>query len=814
VAVPAAEAAGVAPRIRALRLRLGLSQEQFARRLGVSFATVNRWESGRTAISARMEAAVQRLAGESAPSPPRGVDSSFVGRTSELAELLALSRGHRLICLIGPGGLGKTRLAAALADRLDRPCTTVELGSVRGPEQVTSAIAAALQIRDRPDAPARTLLVEALQGGPKILVLDACEHVRREVCVVVAALLEGVPELTIIVTSRGVLGASGELSWAVPPLTLPDDSGMGSSDAVELFAARARTHLPGFDLGAVDTGVVGELCHRLGGSPLAIELITGWIGTLSIEEILTQRVSLLGGRPGRGADSGGLRAVIEASYELLEADERALLAELSVFAAPFTVDDACAVTTIPAASLVHFVRGLVDSSWLQVRRDGLHNRFVLLETTREFAAEQLTQRDLVQERHCRYFSALAVASEDGLTTADAVQWRGRMAAAWPDVERALHWAKVNDERELGLTASAALWRWWLTTGRLIEGRAWLAQLLEMPGESQSLADGRALASSAVLATENGDYPSAVEQGGAALRIFTALDEHEPMAFAATIVGSAHRYLGDHRSAREQFEQAMVLRRELGDQRGVSVGLNNLALLALDQGELADARELFEESLLLKRQLGEPRAVAIGLTNLAEVLLRSRHLERAAHAIDEAVALAEELGDRQLLGNLRCNQGELEQQRGDFVAAARRYAEAAEAHGAAGHHHDVVVALVGQGRCLHRLGRTREAVTKLRTAEALAAKIANVSHLATVRRALAEIGELTERSPVAGVTAREAEILGFLGRGMTNKEIAAELGLSVSTVERHLATSYRKLQLRGRVEAARFALAHGLAPPPR
>ena len=883
-------------RLRGLRARLGLSQEKLARRLGVSFATVNRWESGRSGMSPRAIEALRELEREahqpaasagdsgavsgtpapsapgepqvpapsalaapssaaasaplaapdvrgteaapiaptaptapaaSASAPDYGFTSAFVGREAELAELCDLVAAHRLLCLVGPGGTGKTRLAAELARRLaaDLPTAFVRLESVREPRQLTTAIAAAVGARDRADAPAAETLVSALGDEPRLLVLDAAENVRDEAADLTAMLLDGVPALRIVVTSRRVLGALGEASWAVPPLGCPaPGAGPGesaASDAVQLFAARARERVPRFDLDAAGPAV-GELCRRLGGLPLAIELIAGWTGTLSVDEILGHRASLLGGRPGSaagaGTGSGGsLRSVIEASYDLLDAVEQALLPLLSVFAGPFTVEDAAAVTAIPFAELVHSIRALVDASWLHVRGDGVQNRFILLETIREFAAERLAGAEpgrSLPEAHARHYTAVAAESEQALTAAEAPRWRARMSAAWPDIEQALVWALDRGEIELGLTTSAALWRWWLTSGRLAEGRSWLGRFLAGNHDRRSVPSGRALASSAVLASENGDYPRAAEQGAAALRIFEDHGEREQAAFAATAVGSAYRYLGDYPAARRYFERAMDLRRALGDRRAVAVSLNNLALLTVDEGDPVRARELFEESLLIKRQIGEPRAVALGLLNLADVLLRARDMARAEHAIEEAVQLAASLGDRQLTGVLRCNQGQLDEDRGDWDAAAAHYAEAVEAHRAAGNQHDVVVALVGHGRALHRLGRRGEAVKQLRDAEALAADIANASRLAAVRAALVEVGEMSRNPPPAGITAREAEVLGLLGRGMANREIASQLYLSVSTVERHLATIYRKLGLHGRVEAARYAVANGLAPAPR
>ena len=822
-------------RLRELRAALGLSQEKLARRLGVSFATVNRWETGRNPISERAASVLRELAEQArrpatAPAAPdAGIArqeprSEFVGRERELDRLRALASANRLLCLVGPGGVGKTRLAVELARSMEPelPTTFVELGALRDPRLVTSSIAVRLGARDRPGATGAQALAAAIGTEPRLLVLDEAEQVREEVADVAAKLLADAPELRIVVTSRRALGSLGERTWAVPPLECPplgaDARTYAGSDAVRLFAARARERVSRFDLAGADLSRVGELCRRLGGLPLAIELIAGWIGTLSVAEILAHQSTLLDGRPGVPGEADLLRGVIEASYQLLDEAERSLLPQLAVFAGPFTLSDTNAVTGIALPELIHSIRALAEASWLQVHGDGPENRFVLLETIRSYAARMPAAADgdlALRERHARHFAALAVASEDGLTTPDAADWLTRMDASWPDVEQALGWvyARGEGESELCLGAAAGLWRWWLTSGRLAEGRAWLDRVLAAPHDRSGLPAARALAAASVLAVENGDYPSAAEQGAAALRIFEAHGDRKAAAFAATAVGSAHRYLGDNQAARRFFERSMNLRRQLADRRGVSVSLNNLALLAVDDGELERALGLFEESLLIKRQLGEPRAVAVGLVNLSDVLLRTRRLDRAGHAVEEALTLAEGLGDRQLSGTLLCNQAQLDEERGDWESAAAHYAEAIAGHRAAGQRHDVVVALIGLGRVLHRLGRGGEAVKQLRDAEAIASEIGNSTHLASVRAALTEVGELSRIPPPAGITAREAEVLGLLGRGMTNREIAARLYLSVSTVERHLATVYRKLGLRGRVEAARYAVANGLAPAP-
>jgi len=282
-----------------------------------------------------------------------------------------------------------------------------------------------------------------------------------------------------------------------------------------------------------------------------------------------------------------------------------------------------------------------------------------------------------------------------------------------------------------------------------------------------------------------------------------------------VLGSAHRYLGDRNAAARCFQTAMALRAELGDRRGMSVALNNLALMALDDGDLAMARENLERSLIIKRQLGDQNSLAIGLANLSDVLIRSGELDAARRALDEATELAEGLGNPQVTGLLEANRGFLSAEQGRWAESADHYRAATLAHEEGDQAHDIVVALTGLGRAVHRLGRADEAARHLRAAEALAAGIANPQRLADVRAALAEIGEGADAAALpGGLTARQADVLGLLARGLTNKQIAAELSLSPWTVERHLATIYRKLGLGGRVEAARYAVTHGLTAPAR
>jgi non-specific serine/threonine protein kinase len=862
-------AGSAAARLRQLRARHGLSQEQLARLLGVSFATVNRWETGRTQMSPRARQALaafeardgQAAAGPGPPpapvspqaaappaspasAPPASAapppaapgpgpspaapagpvlpvaQSSFIGRDRELAELTGLLDRARLLTLIGPGGAGKTRLAAEAISRSAPalPVAFIPLETVRQPEALITALASGLRVPDRAGVPLPESVTAALAEAPRLIVLDGAEHLRDAVAALAGDLLGAGPGVRVVVTSRVLLGAPGEVCWTVPPLECPSAAAgvadVAESDAVQLFVARARERLPSFSVADVPPHAIGELCRRLDGLPLAIELIAGWVGALSVREILQQRAVLLdqdspGTPPSRGRR---LVDVIRASYDLLRPQEQRLAGVLSVFAEPFTLADAQAVSDA-GPGLAHLIRSLVDSSWLVVTRGSEHNRFSMLDTMHTFATARLAESGTapaVRQRHAQYFAALAQGSETGLAGRDAAEWSARLAAAAADLDQALQWSEDHGDISLGLDMGAALWRWWLLRGRLSHGRAWLGTLLARAGQRRDEPAGRAFCSAAVLAAENGDYGEAVRQARLALRILEPLGVPDRTATAATVLGSAYRYLGDRAAARRSFATAMELRAGLGDRRALSAALNNMALLEVDDGDPGRARALFEQALVIKRQLGDRQSLAIGLANLGDLLTRTGQWDAADRALAEAAALAADLGNPQLIGTVHTNQGNLGAHQQRWADAAGHYAVAVAAYQEIGHGHDAVEAMTGLGRACYRLGRPGEGAHHLHAAEALASGLGNSQRLAEVRAALAETGEAPAGPLPGGLTARQAEVLRLLARGMSNKQIAAELQLSPATVERHLATTYRKLGVAGRVEAARYALAHGLA----
>ena len=809
------EGAALADLVRRLRSEAGLTQEQLARELGVSFVTVNRWESGKGHVSA---AHARALFSFEPPGTERRGDThfftSFVGREQELSVLSDLIDEHRLVTLVGPGGIGKTRLAVEAVKRRARGSAVfVALEPVARPEGLLTAVAAQLKVRDRPGIDPVDTMANVLSADGPLLVLDGAEHLSEAVAELVDGLLARTVECRILLTSRRVLSLPGEAVYTLGPLACPaaraDASAVLSSEAVQLFISRARQRSPHLEVGELEPGRLAELCRRLEGLPLAIELLAGWVGTFSVNEILERASDLLeADHTGSGA---ALREVAEQSWRLLSAEQQSFVSQLSVMRGSFELDDATAVTCARPPETARLLRQLVDSSFLIVRPGAVANRFQMLETMRVFVSSHLEEetRATATLRHTEHFCQLALQSESKMMSPEAAAWGERIALSWPDIEAAL--GRLAAERRLddGLKVTAALWPWWLSRGRLALGRAQLETFLSMAGGRDDETVARASCAAAVLAAEHGAYGEARQRAVRARRTFERHGREADLAVAATVIGSASRYLDETETAREGFSEALARRRRLGDERGVAVALNNLALLALDAGSYGEADELFAESISLKRRLGNAASLAIGLSNHATVLIRQGRFAEASELLEEATAISERLDNPQLEGSIAANLGEVAGANGEWESALAHFELSLVAVRAGGHAHDEVVALVGIGRALARLGRRTEALERLREAEAVASATGNLSGLGKARAALGELGEESRSLPPGGLTAREAEVLRLLALGSSSKEIAGALGLKVRTVEHHVASIYRKLNAGGRVEATRWAVAHGV-----
>ncbi|MGB6402472.1 MAG: protein kinase, partial [Candidatus Sulfotelmatobacter sp.] len=531
--------------------------------------------------------------------------TGFVGREKEVAAAkeLLLRQDVRMVTVTGPGGIGKTRLAvqvaSGLVERFPGGTYFVPLASLSDPGLIASVIVQTLGIREAGGQSPLEILKGNLQDSlcaPMLLLLDNFEHL-VQAALTVAELLSASPNLKVLVTSRAALHVSGEHEFPVSPLALPDSRFklsveiLSQCPAVALFVQRARAVKPDFELTRENAATVAEICARLDGLPLAIELAASRVKVLSPSLMLTRLASrlqlLTGGARDMPRRQQTLRAAIDWSYDLLTAAEQKLFRRLSVFVGGCTLESAEAVCNPKGdldLDLLDGMASLVDKSLVQeVEPSQGESRFMMLETIREYALEKLEasgEEGLTKRAQAAYCLVLAEEEPTGQCGAEGMEWSERFAREHENFRAGLQWLTETGDAEWGLRLGTALFRFWEIREYLAEGRDQLDKLLKLAGAAgPTKGRARALFAAGVLAGEQGDYASADK----------LINESQDIAL------------------------------QLGDKEGVAVSLNALAVFARDRSDVARAHILFEATLGLWRELGDQKAIARALSNLANVL---------------------------------------------------------------------------------------------------------------------------------------------------------------------------------------------------
>jgi predicted ATPase/class 3 adenylate cyclase len=601
--------------------------------------------------------------------PPQ--PTPLVGREKEVAGVCARLRSPtvRLLTLTGPGGTGKTRLglqvAAELLDEFEGGVFFVALAPISDPELVPSAIAGPLDVTEGAD---RTLVeaIEAyLQGKELLLVLDNFEQV-VEASPLVGELLSASPRLKVLATSRTALRIYGEQAYEVPPLEAPDPGRLlpihmlNQYEAVRLFVERAQAVKADFSVTRENAPAVAEICARLDGLPLAIELAAARIKLLPPKAMLgrlSSRLKLLtGGARDLPARQRTLRGTIEWSYDLLGEGERTLFARLAVFSGGRTLEAIEAVCDAEGDLPVDALDGvelLLEKSLLR-QEDGPEGepRFVMLETIHEYARERLEesgQAEEIKRAHAEYFLALAEEAQPELDGAQQVEWLERLEAEHDNMRAALSWSQMS-ETETALRLGGALWRFWYTRGYMSEGRNWLEQALAKNGVVSMPVRAKALMGAGALAYVQGHHDQGEALQAECLALYRELGDKRGMAIALNDLGISSNVRGDYERASAFLEESLELSRELGDAWGVAVVLGSLGWTALVNGDYERATTLSEESLELFRELGDVRAVAYTLGVLGEATLLLGDQEQAMARLAESLTLLRNVGDKDLIAD--------------------------------------------------------------------------------------------------------------------------------------------------------------------
>jgi len=772
-------------------------------------------------------------AGDRHVSPPSNLPlqlSSFVGREKELAEVRRLLQDTRLLTLTGPGGCGKTRLAVVAASEMlqgfEDGAWMVELAPLPDPSLLPQAVASVLGVREQSGLPLLDTLSDHLRTGKLLLLLDNCEHLIGACAELAETLLRSCPELRVLATSREALGITGEVAWPVPPLSLPDLRRLPDIEALpryesaRLFVERATAVKPTFALTEQNAPAVAQVCYRLDGIPLAIELAAARAKVLSVEEISERlddsfRLLASGGRTALPRHRT-LRATLDWSYDLLSDHERILFQRLSVFTGGFTLasgESVCVEEDLERDEVLGLLSHLVDKSLVAAREQDGETRYRLLEIVRKYAREKLEGAEAsVRQRHAAFFVGLAEEAEGKLTGPDQARWLVRLEAEHDNIRVALSWALAECRNaESGVRLAGALWPFWLARGYLSEGRGWLEIAVSRGGSVPVRAKAKALIGAGWLANFQGEYGAAktlIEEG---LALYRELGDKEGVALSIVMLSSV-AVMGqrDDIPVEALIEEGLLLRPEVEDRRTVAGLLDIEGGVALARGDLGRAVELWEETLALYQDVGDVLGIVACHTNLGLVKLAQGDYERSTMLLGESLRLAWELDHKPFFQYSVIGLGGVAASQGWPVRAARLWGAAEGISEAYGIH------MLSAGRSLidyeSRLAAARsrldEAAWTAAWAEGRAMDLEQIFECARQEEASHE-STAPSRTYPAGLSAREAEVLALVADGLTNAQVAEKLFLSSRTVDWHLGSIYRKLGLHSRAEATRFAVDHDL-----
>jgi predicted ATPase/DNA-binding SARP family transcriptional activator/DNA-binding CsgD family transcriptional regulator len=650
----------------------------------------------------------------SAPEEPAGTArrnlpaprTSFVGREREMIEVKRMMAMTRLLTITGVGGSGKTRLALEVTRDLvgayPDGVWLAELAPLADPGLVPQAVARALGVKEQPGQPLTDTLAETLRTKRTLLVLDNCEHLLDGAARLVDALLDSCPHLRILATSREALGIAGEVRWTVPSLSMLDPQSADTveelerSESARLFVERASARRPGFSLTPDNTQAVAQICHRLEGIPLAIELAAARVGALSIKQIserLTDSLKLLtGGDRTQVPKQRTLRGTLDWSHELLSTNEKKLFGRLSVFAGGWTLEAAEEVGadgSIEGSDVLDLLGRLVDKSLVVAEAEAQGAvRYRMLEPIRQYARERLEESEeaeAIQRRHAEFFLALAEEAEPEVEGPQQAAWLERLEAEHDNLRAALSWSlERGEEAELGLRVAGALGQFWYLRGYLGEGRRWLEEALAKASPASTAARANALHRLSFLAYLQGHLDRAQEASEEGLKL-EGVEQFWDIAGRRSVAAGLGRLMlgivasaqGDSERAIQLYEKSLALSRKVGDKRGIA---DNLLLLGQEmrlRGDLGKARELLEEGMVVVREVGDPELLAAFLTQLCDTFLLQGDLERATVVGEKAVAICREHKHRFMLSEVLCNLGWVALLRGNLERATTLYVESLE-----------------------------------------------------------------------------------------------------------------------------------------
>jgi predicted ATPase/DNA-binding SARP family transcriptional activator len=636
--------------------RAALSQYETCRRILADEMNAEPSEET-TALYATIRRAREGISALSPSSPPPSnfpaPMTGFVGRQTELSRLdvLLTNPACRLITLLGPGGIGKTRLAlqAAVDEAVEfrDGVFFVPLALINARELIAPAMLAALGARLQGPRDPKEQLLDYLRGREVLLVLDNLEHLLAEADLL-TNLLARAPGVTLLVTSRERLNLQSEWVFDLQGLEVPKGATSEEIEkysAVQLFLQAARRSRADYSLFDEERATIVRICHLVEGVPLAIELAAAWVRSLSCRQIAEEIEKSFGFLSTTLRDvperHRSMRAVFEHSWKLLAPEERHALSGLSAFNGGFTQNSAEAIAGADLSLLTELMtKSLVHLSGAE--------RYDLHDLIRQFALEKLYESGemrRVRDRHLTYFLALAEEADPHLYDSEQKEWLRRLECDHDNLRAGLRWAIESQDAERALRLANALWRFWYVHGHFLEGLLWFKQVLALSTGLQTADRAKGLNSIGVFAYLLGERAEARTYYEASLELSRQLNNRARLTGVLNNLGMLARMEGNCEQAVALFEEVLALSRELDDQAGVATALNNLGITWLQRGDLSRAKALQEQNLVLRRERGDTWGIATALVNLSTIATYEEDYARGAQWAEEALVLNKEIGHK-------------------------------------------------------------------------------------------------------------------------------------------------------------------------
>ena len=624
--------------------------------------------------------------------------TSFIGRRTELAQVKAILPTTRLLTLTGAGGSGKTRLsiqvAMELLNQFRHGVWWVDLAGVMLPSLVPQTVAKALGVSEKPQQTLLETITAFLRPRHILLILDNCEHLIAASAELAAALLGECPHLQMLTTSREPLSIGGERVWRVPPLAVPEQDLTREAlllmvESVRLFVERASAVRPEFTLTEHNLAAVLQICRRLDGIPLAIELAAARISALSAQEIaarLDNRFDLLtnGSRTALPRQQT-LRALVDWSYDLLAPEDRLLFQRLSVFSGGRTliaVEATCAFDGLSRGQILHGLTRLTAKSLLitEPTAEG-ETRYTFLATIKQYAAEKLEQSGemlAMAHHHLFYYLDLAETSRPDLDGPQQIETLKQLEREHGNFRAALRFALDHQRPHEALRLANALTEFWYVRSHHSEGRDWLQQALSLssidPPPEWQVAYGYAQLNTGRLALRQGDLAAAAELAQTSLNLLRLQDEKAGVVRALFLLSAVAKMQSNWGLAQQLGEDALTLLRDMPDKSGLLSGMHHLGAIAEAQGNYAEARRFYEAGLKLAQELSAPRAIARSLSELASIAQQQGQYDQAHTFYDQILALYRQMEARWFVAATLTNIGNLAHSQGDFATARQRHEE--------------------------------------------------------------------------------------------------------------------------------------------